>query len=93
MQERDVFDFTVGIAGRKAKHRARRISAGYQTGDSGHILSAQVWLKNMPRYFAGFNKAWVARLPEGHSPARAAVQAEMVRPDILVEVMIAAVTA
>lgn len=81
------------LRGEKQNIGARRISAGYPTGDSGLILSAQVWLKNMPRYFAGFNKAWVARLPEGHSPARAAVQAEMARPDILVEVMIAAVTA
>ncbi|MCI1032780.1 RidA family protein [Raoultella terrigena] len=61
--------------------------------DNGHILSAQVWLKNMSRDFAGFNEAWVAWLPEGHSPVRAAVQAEMARPDILVEVMVTAVKA
>lgn len=60
--------------------------------DNRHLLSAQVWLKNMARDFAGFNEEWVAWLPEGHSPARAAVQAEMARPDILVEVMITAVT-
>lgn len=59
--------------------------------DNRHLLSAQVWLKNMARDFAGFNEEWVAWLPEGHSPARAAVQAEMARPDILVEVMITAV--
>lgn len=59
--------------------------------DNRHLLSAQVWLKNMARDFAGFNEQWVAWLPEGHSPARAAVQAEMARPDILVEVMITAV--
>lgn len=59
--------------------------------DNRHLLSAQVWLKNMARDFAGFNEVWVAWLPEGHSPARAAVQAEMARPDILVEVMITAV--
>ncbi|MEF3102240.1 enamine deaminase RidA (YjgF/YER057c/UK114 family) [Raoultella ornithinolytica] len=61
--------------------------------DNGHILSAQVWLKNISRDFAGFNEVWVAWLPEGHSPARAAVQAEMARPDILVEVMVTAVKA
>lgn len=59
--------------------------------DNRHLLSAQVWLKNMAQDFAGFNEEWVAWLPEGHSPARAAVQAEMARPDILVEVMITAV--
>ncbi len=61
--------------------------------DNRHILSAQVWLKDISRDFAAFNEAWVAWLPEGHSPARAAVQAEMARPDILVEVMITAVKA
>jgi len=59
--------------------------------DNRHILSAQVWLKTMARDFAGFNEVWVAWMPEGHSPARAAVQAEMARPDILVEVMVTAV--
>lgn len=59
--------------------------------DNRHLLSAQVWLKNMAQDFAGFNEEWVAWLPEGHSPARAAVQADMARPDILVEVMITAV--
>ncbi|HFZ8993053.1 TPA: RidA family protein [Citrobacter freundii] len=61
--------------------------------DNQHILSAQVWLKNMPRDFAAFNEVWVAWLPEGQSPARAAVQAEMARSDILVEVMVTAVKA
>jgi enamine deaminase RidA (YjgF/YER057c/UK114 family) len=32
-------------------------------------------------------------MPEGHSPARAAVQAEMARPEILVEIMLTAVKA
>lgn len=61
--------------------------------DNQHILSAQIWLKNMSRDFAGFNEAWVAWMPEGCSPARATVQAEMARPDILVEVMVTAVKA
>jgi enamine deaminase RidA (YjgF/YER057c/UK114 family) len=61
--------------------------------DKQHILSAQIWLKNIPRDFAVFNDVWVAWMPEGHSPARAAVQAEMARPDILVEIMVTAVKA
>ena len=61
--------------------------------DNRHLLSAQVWLRDMARDFDGFNAQWVAWLPEGTSPARAAVQAEMARPDILVEVMVTAVKA
>ena len=58
--------------------------------DNRHILSAQVWLKDLPRDFARFNDIWAAWLPEGMSPARATVQAVMARPDILVEVMVTA---
>ncbi|CDL19385.1 Putative translation initiation inhibitor, yjgF family [Klebsiella pneumoniae IS53] len=36
---------------------------------------------------------WVQWMPEGYSPARAAVQAEMARPEILVEIMLTAVKA
>lgn len=61
--------------------------------DKRHILSAQIWLKNIKRDFAAFNEAWVEWMPEGHSPARAAVQAEMARPDILAEIMLTAVKA
>ncbi|VDY64162.1 RidA family protein [Shimwellia blattae] len=59
--------------------------------DKRHLLSAQVWLKDIARDFDSFNEEWVAWLPEGFSPARAAVQADMARPDILVEVMVTAV--
>lgn len=61
--------------------------------DKRHILSAQIWLKNIERDFAAFNEAWVEWMPDGHSPARAAVQAEMARPEILVEIMLTAVKA
>lgn len=61
--------------------------------DKFHLLSAQVWLKDISRDFADFNDVWVNWLPEGYSPARAAVQAEMARPEILVEVMVTAVKA
>ncbi len=50
--------------------------------DKQHILSAQIWLKNIERDFAAFNEVWVQWMPEGYSPARAAVQAEMARPEI-----------
>ena len=61
--------------------------------DKRQILSAQIWLKDIERDFVAFNDVWVQWMPEGQSPARAAVQAEMARPDILVEIMLTAVKA
>ncbi|MBP6563887.1 MAG: RidA family protein [Neisseriaceae bacterium] len=58
--------------------------------DKTRILSAQIWIKDMARDFAAFNDVWEAWMPLGHSPARAAVQAEMARPEVLVEVMVTA---
>jgi enamine deaminase RidA (YjgF/YER057c/UK114 family) len=54
------------------------------------LLSAQVWLKDIERDFATFNALWEEWMPEGHAPARATVEARMVRPDILVEIMVTA---
>jgi enamine deaminase RidA (YjgF/YER057c/UK114 family) len=54
------------------------------------LLSAQVWLKDVERDFATFNTLWEEWMPEGHAPARATVQARMVRPDILIEIMVTA---
>ncbi|MGE2763862.1 RidA family protein [Escherichia coli] len=61
--------------------------------DKFHLLSAQIWLKDISRDFADFNDVWVSWISEGYSPARATVQAEMARPEILVEVMVTAVKA
>ena len=64
-----------------------------QPGAISSTFSAQIWLKNIERDFAAFNEVWVQWMPEGYSPARAAVQAEMARPEILVEIMLTAVKA
>ena len=56
-----------------------------------HILSATIYIKRM-EYFAEMNAVWDNWVPEGHSPARACVEAAMARPELLVEIsMIAAV--
>lgn len=59
--------------------------------NNGHLLSAQIWLKDITNDFAAFNAVWEAWLPQGQSPARATVQAELARPELLVEVMVTAV--
>ena len=73
--------------------QTREVLEKIDGSDKRHILSAQIWLKNIERDFAAFNEVWVQWMPEGYSPARAAVQAEMARPEILVEIMLTAVKA
>ncbi|AFH92976.1 TPA: RidA family protein [Providencia stuartii] len=58
--------------------------------DKTRILSAQVWIKNMERDFAAFNAVWESWMPTENSPARAAVEANMAREQVLVEIMVTA---
>lgn len=57
--------------------------------DRKHILSATVYIKDM-KYFAEMNEVWDAWVIEGHSPARACVEARLARAELLVEVSIVA---
>ncbi|ENU1228147.1 RidA family protein [Providencia rettgeri] len=54
------------------------------------ILSAQVWIKDMARDFSAFNAVWEEWMPVENSPARAAVEANMARDQVLVEIMVTA---
>lgn len=58
--------------------------------DKSHILSAQIWIKNIEKDFNTFNELWEKWLPKDCAPARAALQAAMARPKVLVEVMVIA---
>ena len=57
--------------------------------DREHILSATIYIKDM-KYFAEMNEVWDAWVIEGHSPARACVEASLARAELLVEVSIIA---
>ena len=57
--------------------------------DREHILSATIYIKDM-KYFAEMNEVWDAWVIEGHSPARACVQASLARAELLVEVSVIA---
>ena len=57
--------------------------------DKDHILTATIYVKTM-NDFAAMNEIWDAWVNNGHEPARACVQAEMARPEILVEIVVAA---
>jgi enamine deaminase RidA (YjgF/YER057c/UK114 family) len=58
--------------------------------DKTRILSAQIWLQNIARDFAGMNEIWDAWIGSDASPARATAQCEMGAPDVLVEIIITA---
>jgi enamine deaminase RidA (YjgF/YER057c/UK114 family) len=57
-----------------------------------HMLSATIYLRDM-KDFAAFNEVWDAWVPQGHTPARACVQAYMARETVLCEVSVVAVVA
>ncbi len=58
------------------------------TGKS-KLVTAQVWLADM-RLFEEHNAAWNERVDRSNPPVRACVQADLVRPGLLVEIMVTA---
>ena len=57
--------------------------------DKTRILKANIWLSDMSR-FAEMNAVWDAWVAKGQPPARATVEAQLAKPDYLVEIMIEA---
>lgn len=58
--------------------------------DKGHLLAAQIWLKDIGRDFEGMNRVWDAWVMPDAAPARATAQCEMAVHDILVEITVTA---
>lgn len=54
------------------------------------ILSAQIWLQDIDRDFAGLNAAWEAWIPADAVPTRATCEAKLAGPDMRVEIIITA---
>lgn len=59
--------------------------------DKDHLLSATIYLKNIGEGFAAMNEVWSAWLSPGQAPSRTTVQAELARPQVLVEITVIAV--
>ncbi|MFC7398771.1 RidA family protein [Chelatococcus sp. GCM10030263] len=57
--------------------------------DKTKILKANIWLAEI-KDFGAMNEVWDAWVPQGHTPARATVEAKLAAPDILVEIMVVA---
>lgn len=63
-----------------------------ETGsDKDHILNATIYLQNIGRDFAAMNAVWSDWLSDGKAPTRTTVQAELARPQVLVEISVIAV--
>ncbi|MBJ7554667.1 RidA family protein [Marinomonas spartinae] len=54
-----------------------------------HLLSATIYLRDM-KDFAAMNDVWDAWVVQGHTPARACVEARLARPELLVEISVIA---
>jgi enamine deaminase RidA (YjgF/YER057c/UK114 family) len=57
--------------------------------DKSKLLTAQVWLSDM-RLFEAHNAVWNEWVDSKNPPVRACVQAELWRPNLLVEIMVTA---
>jgi enamine deaminase RidA (YjgF/YER057c/UK114 family) len=57
--------------------------------DKTHILSATIYLADM-RDFAAMNVVWDAWVPQGHTPARATVEAQLANPAYRIEIQVVA---
>jgi enamine deaminase RidA (YjgF/YER057c/UK114 family) len=58
--------------------------------DKSHLLTAQIWIKDIGRDFKVMNEIWDAWLAPGTAPTRATAQCEMGSPEILVEIIVTA---
>jgi enamine deaminase RidA (YjgF/YER057c/UK114 family) len=57
--------------------------------DKTKILKANIWITDI-KTFAQMNEAWDAWVPQGHTPARATVEAKLAAPGLDVEIMVEA---
>jgi enamine deaminase RidA (YjgF/YER057c/UK114 family) len=59
--------------------------------DKTQILQAQIFLANIGD-FAAMNSVWDGWVPQGHTPARATIEAALATPEYLVEIKVIAAT-
>ena len=58
--------------------------------DKDHLLSATIYLKDIEADFAAMNEVWSAWLSPGQAPSRTTLQAQLARPQVLVEITVIA---
>lgn len=102
MSEAVIHNGTVYLAGQVAEDPSRDVATQTREvlaaidrlladagSDKTRILQAQVFLADMAD-FAAMNAVWDAWVPEGHTPARATVEAKLAAPAYKVEIMVVA---
>lgn len=57
--------------------------------DKSRILTATIWLSDI-RHYAAMNEAWDPWVEQGHTPARACVEARLAAPQYWVEIRVVA---
>jgi len=102
LSETAVHNGTVYLAGQIAEDTSQDI-AGQTKEVLGHIdrllteagshksriLMCQIFIANL-KDFAAMNEVWDDWVVEGHAPPRATVQAQLARPELLVEIVVTA---
>lgn len=58
--------------------------------DKTRLVSAQIWLKDIEKDFAGMNEVWDAWVAQGHAPTRATGESKLASPKLLVEIIVVA---
>ncbi|MBV4484785.1 RidA family protein [Pseudomonas sp. SWRI153] len=58
--------------------------------DKDHLVNATIYLKDIEQDFAAMNEVWSAWLSPGQAPSRTTLQAELARPQVLVEITVIA---
>ena len=83
-------DVSADITG-QVKQALAEIDALLKKGgsDKTKILSAVIWLSDIAD-FAAMNAVWDAWVAQGHTPARATVEAKLAAPQYTVEIMVIA---
>ena len=58
--------------------------------DKDHLLNATIYLNDIGRDFAAMNEVWSQWLSPGKAPTRTTLQAQLARPEVLVEITVIA---
>jgi enamine deaminase RidA (YjgF/YER057c/UK114 family) len=83
----DSTDVTGQTAEVLAKIDALLAEAG---SDKDHLLNATIYLNDIGRDFAAMNEVWSQWLSPGKAPTRTTLQAQLARPEVLVEITVIA---
>ena len=83
----DSSDVTGQTAEVLAKIDALLAEAG---SDKDHLLNATIYLNDIGRDFAAMNEVWSQWLSAGMAPTRTTLQAQLARPEVLVEITVIA---